>query len=84
MAKLINTKTGEELTTGDVPIGVKRWSKNNKLIISIGRHIELELTEFESKWLTYYLTKGTHELPIEKFQRKLQLDRQHKKSEVEK
>jgi hypothetical protein len=82
MSKLINTKTGEELTPGDVPIGVKRWSKNNKLIISIGRHIELELTEFESEWLTYYLTKGTHELPngyIEEFRSKLATHRKLKR-----
>ena len=64
MAKLINKKTDKELTTGNVPIGVKRWSTNKKLTISIGKHIELELTEFDANWLTYYLTKGTHELPI--------------------
>ena len=65
MARLINTKTDKELTTGNVPIGVKRWSKNKKLTISIGNHIELGLTEFEAEWLTYYLTRGTHELPIQ-------------------
>ena len=70
MAKLINKKTGKELTTGNVPIGVKRWSTNKKLTISIGKHIELELTEFDANWLTYYLTKGTYELPIEEFHRR--------------
>ena len=70
MAKLTNIKTDKELTTGNVPIGVKRWSKNKKLTISIGNHIDFELTEFEAEWLTYYLTRGTRKLPVEEFHRR--------------
>jgi hypothetical protein len=52
MAKLINTKTGEELT-GNVPIKIKSWH-THKLTIVIGHEFELLLTTSQADWLMNY------------------------------
>jgi len=53
MAKLTNIDTKEELING-VPIGIKSWSTDKKLVIVIGNKFELLLTTSQANWLMNY------------------------------